>query len=254
MSKKIQSRGRVKPAPISSQAVGLNNQLFAAGNTAIVEGNTYRDLSTICFVPSLGSIPVRVVQAWNSLLKPMNQKWGQIFIVRQEVGVAYEEMVNILRGNSDLQKFRYTLTMEEDNCPPADGLLKLYEDIESGPFDAVGSLYWTKGHGSGKPMCYGRVDVTPKDFVPWLPPPNSVTQCHGLGMGMSLFRTKMFLDTKFERPIFKTEQSVMPGGGGTRQFTQDLRFFENAGKLGYRVACSTRVLTGHYSRDTDEMF
>lgn len=240
---------------VPSQAIGFHNQQYATSgptHTEIVRGNSYKVRSTVCFVPSLGSIPVRVVQSWNGLMKGMNQKFTQIFLVNQEVGQAYEQMVDILRSNPELQTWQYVLTLEEDNCPPPDGLLKLYDDIESGNWDAVGALYWTKGFG-GKPMCYGRPDVTPRDFVPWLPPPGSVVQCHGLGMGFTLFKMKMFLDPRFERPLFKTEQSHIPGVG-TKMYTQDLRFFENAGKLGYRVACSSNVLVGHYSAADDKMW
>ena len=39
------------------------------------------------------------------------------------------------------------LTLEDDNLPPPDGLLRLYESIEAGPYDAVGGLYWTRATG-----------------------------------------------------------------------------------------------------------
>src|SRR5262249_23516658 len=152
----------------------------------------------------------------------------------------YEEMVKVIEMNDPMKKCKYVLTLEEDNIVPPDALLKLQEDIEAGPFDAVGGLYWTKGE-EGKPMCYGRTDVSPLDFGPWLPPQNVVAPCRGLGMGCTLFRTSMFMDKKFERPMFKTMQEYVPGKG-ISMYTQDLRFFENAGKLGYRFGCSTRVL------------
>ena len=45
------------------------------------------------------------------------------------------------------------LTVEQDNLPPQDGIMKLYESIEEG-FDVVSGLYWTKGD-AGQPMIYG---------------------------------------------------------------------------------------------------
>ena len=235
-----------------SVAVGKHNQNAYKGDTYI-RGNTYKDRSTVIFTPSRGSIPVRVVQAWNALQKPMNQKTTHIFLVNQEVGKAYEQMVDIIRSNPELKTWRYVVTLEEDNAPPPDGLLKLYEDMDASGFDAIGSLYWTKGEpGTAKPMCYGRPDIMPLNFVPWLPPANSVAQCNGLGMGFTIFKTKMFLDERFARPIFKTEQSYDPQKG-VRAFTQDLYFAEAAHKLGYRFGCSTRVLTGHYDLTTDTM-
>jgi hypothetical protein len=182
----------------------------------------------------------------------MNQKFHHQFLVGMEVGDAYTQMVEILRQNPELKKWKYVLTWEHDNVPPPDALLNLYEDIEASKFDAVGALYWTKGE-AGQPMCYGKTDVFPKTFTPWLPPPNSVAQCHGLGMGFTLFKMKMLLDERFPKPIFKTEQSYDPQKG-VRAYTQDLRFFEEAGKLGYRVGCSTRVLVGHYDVNEDKMW
>jgi hypothetical protein len=96
-------------------------------------------------------------------------------------------------------------------------------------------------------MCYGRPQDMPKNFVPWIPPADSVTECNGLGMGCTIYKMKMFLDERFERPIFKTVQELTDKGASV--YTQDLRFYENAAKLGYRFACSTRVLSGHVSRE-----
>lgn len=213
----------------------------------LLKKHSYKDVSTVMFVPTLGMIHFKAVNSWLSMMTPMNQKFARIFLSGMEVGQAYEQMIDIIRGNPELQKWKYVLTVEDDNVAPPDGLLKLYEDIESGPYDAVGGLYWTKGE-AGKPMCYGKVDSMPKDFIPWLPPPDTVVPCNGLGMGFTLFRMKMFLDERFERPLFKTQQQHTPGVG-TSMYTQDLRFAENAGKLGYKFGCSSRCLVGHVSRE-----
>lgn len=232
---------------MKQEAIGLHNQKLK-DIPAVVTGNSYKKLSTIIFCPTLGEIPSEVVSSWIGLMRPMNQfTMGPIFLKTMEVGEAYEQMVTILRSNPDLRKLKYVLTIEHDNILPPDALLKLQEDIESGPWDAVGALYWTKGEG-GKPMCYGRADVDPVDFIPWLPPNNVVAQCRGLGMGCTLFRTSMLLDERIERPLFKTLQQFTPGKG-VELYTQDLRAMEQLGKLGYRMACSTRVLVGHLASD-----
>jgi hypothetical protein len=232
----------VKPE-ILLPSEGFHNQKIAE----IQDKHAYKDRKTIAFTPTLGTISAKVAQSRETLMGPMNSAFVRVWLIGMEVGNAYEQMVDILRGNPDLQKWPYVLTLEDDNTVPADGLLKLYEDIESGPWDAVGALYWTKGEG-GKPMCYGRPQDMPKNFVPWLPGADTVAECNGLGMGCTLFKTKMFLDERWERPIFKTVQEVVPGKGIVA-YTQDLRMFENAAKLGYRFACSTRVLSGHVSRE-----
>ena len=225
------------------EPIGFHNQRLA-DMPAVITGHSYRKVSTVIFVPTLGSIPSEVVSSWIGLMRPMNQfTVGPIFLKTMEVGEAYEHMVTIVRSNPDLRKFKYVLTLEEDNIVPVDALLKLQEDIETGPWDAVGGLYFTKGEG-GKPMCYGRVDVDPVDFIPWLPPVDVVAPCRGLGMGCTLFRMSMLLDERFQRPIFKTVQQFTPGKG-VELYTQDLRAFQSAGELGYRFAASTRCLVGH---------
>lgn len=251
--KKTKSTGRGKqPAPLSAPqiAVGYHNEQFLSRpEYQSIQGNSYKDRSTVCFMPTLSMMPAKVAMSHEGIMKSMNQKFAKIPLIGMEVGEAYETMVNILRTNPELRKWKYVLTLENDNIVPPDGLLKLQEDMEDGRWDAIGALYWTKGHG-GKPMCYGRADVMPRDFIPWVPPPDSVVQCNGLGMGCTIFKMGMLLDERFERPLFKTQQEYSPQTG-VKAYTQDLRFFENAGKLGYRVACSTRVLVGHYDVNED---
>ena len=181
-----------------------------------------------------------VVSAWIGLMRPMNQKiYGPIFIEGKEVGAAYQSAVEMILANDELKTWRYMLTVEQDNCPPSDGLLKLYESMDK--FDCVGGLYWTKGEG-GQPMIYGNPASMPKNFIPQVPKPESLQECNGLGMGFNLFKIEMF--KKLPSPWFRTVQEVTPQGA--RAYTQDLWFFENAGRQGFRFACDTRVKVGHY--------
>lgn len=205
---------------------------------------TYRDLSTIIVCPTRGFISARIVQSWQGLIRPMNQKvLGPLFMEGMEVGEAYNQVLKMILENKDLAEFKFVLTLEEDNAPPADGLMKLYEHIDE--YDAIGGLYWTKGE-MGQPMCYGDPRVMPLNFIPQVPPPDSVTPCNGLGMGFTLFRMEMFKDSRFEYGNwFKTKQEVVPGGGA-QVMTQDLYFFQKAREMGYKFACDARVKVGHY--------
>lgn len=215
------------------------------------KGASYKNQSTIIVCPTRGAISSRVVASWLGLVRPMNQpSFGPVFFQGFEVGDAYEQAMDFILGNEQLRNFRYVLTVEEDNILPADGLLRLLESIER--FDAVGALYFTKGV-EGKPMCYGPPDVQPRNFVPFLPQPDSVQPCNGLGMGMTLFRMKMFTSGKIPRPFFRTVQDTVPGGG-MRCYTQDLAFFEKACQAGYRMACDARVKVGHYDASNDEVW
>jgi hypothetical protein len=230
------------------QDVGRNNSNIEAARDRLIRGQSYKDLSTICIVATRGMIPSKVVQSWMNLASPMNQKFMRIFIEQMEVGDAYNHGVQLILDNPELSKWKYLLTLEEDNCPSPDGLLKLYESIET--FDAVGGLYWVKGD-NGQPMIYGDPTVMPKSFIPQLPRIDTVQECNGLGMGFTLFKLDMF--RKVPKPWFKTLQEYAPNQG-MRAATQDLYFFETASKYGFRYACDTRVRVGHWDNANQIMW
>jgi hypothetical protein len=178
----------------------------------------------------------------------MNQKViGPIFAIGMEVGQAYNNLIESILANPELSTYKYIMTIEEDNMPPADGLLKLYESIDK--YDVVQGLYWTKGEG-GQPMIYGDPTVIPKNFIPQIPKLNEIQQANGLGMGFNLFKMEIFRDSDIPKPWFKTVQEVIPGAGA-RAYTQDLYFYENAAKAGYIFACDNRVKIGHYDINND---
>lgn len=226
-----------------------NNSDF---NSRLEKAKTYKNLSTIIICPTRGQIPARVVQSWMGLMRPMNQPCiGPLFAIGLEVGEAYTQMIEGILANSELSKFKYLLTIEEDNCPPPDGLLKLYESMDK--YDVVGGLYWTKGD-LGQPMIYGDPKVLPKNFIPQQPITGTVQECNGLGMGFNLWKLDMFKDPRLRKPWFKTHQGYDPQKGGMSSYTQDLYFFEDAAKHGYKFACDNRVLTGHFDYENDKMW
>lgn len=226
---------------------GYNNQSPEESTLRLDKSKSYQDLSTIIICPTRGVVPAKVVQSWMGLMRPMNQKCvGPLFAIAMEVGEAYNSMIETILQNPELSKWKYLLTIEEDNMPPPDGLLKLYENI--GTYDVVGGLYWTKGEG-GQPMIYGDPNVEPFNFIPQKPA-LEIQPANGLGMGFNLFKLEMFKDERLPKPWFKTVQEYRPQGG-SRMYTQDLYFYENAGKLGYKFACDTRVKVGHYDVNMD---
>lgn len=227
---------------------GYHNQSPEETNARLEKAKSYRDLSTIIICPTRGVVPAKVVQAWMGLMRPMNQKViGPLFAIGMEVGAAYNEMINMILQNPELSTWKYILTIEEDNMPPPDGLLKLYEHMDE--YDVVGGLYWTKGEG-GQPMIYGDPKIAPVNFIPQMPTVDGIQPANGLGMGFNLFKLDMFKDEKIPKPWFQTLQEFIPGKGA-RAYTQDLYFYENAGKLGYKFACDTRVKVGHYDVNAD---
>ena len=232
----------MQPQIVVPDYSGYHNKDVDESADRLEKSRSYKDLSTIIICPTRGQIPAKVVQSWLGLMKPMNQKViGPLFAIGMEVGEAYNSMFEMVINNPDLSKWKYILTIEEDNMPPADGLLKLYESMDE--YDVVQGLYWTKGDG-GQPMIYGDPKVMPKSFIPQKPIKDTVQHCNGLGMGFNLFKVDIFKNPNLKKPWFKTIQEVI--NGGARAYTQDLYFYENAAKCGYKFACDTRIKVGHY--------
>jgi hypothetical protein len=225
----------MEPTIIIGGDPGWHNEHQREADKRLKTGKGYRDLSTIIIVPTRGMIPARAVENWMGLMTPMNQKAIRIFVAGMEVGDAYNKAIETILAHPELSQWKYVLTLEEDNLPPADGLLKLYEHIDS--YAAVGGLYWTKGEG-GQPMIYGD-PVGPLNFRPQVPKADKVQECNGLGMGFTLFKLDVFKDPAIPRPWFRTVQEI------GRSYTQDLYAFENIRKAGYKVASDNRVRVGH---------
>lgn len=241
----------MKPQILIDDPRGWHNK-NPASHDRMMRSNTLKDLSTIMLVVTRGTIPARVVQSWLNLAPPINQKFFRMFLENYEVGEGYNTAIECILGHPELSKFVYVLCVEEDTAPPPDGLLTLYQDI--GKYDVCGGLYWTKGNGAsapgaaggGVPQAWGSPTSIPKNFAPFLPPPNSVTEVNGTGMGFTLFKMSLF--KKLTKPYFKTVQERVPGGGMSAS-TQDLGFAAKASQeAGARFAISTNCLVGHWSQ------
>lgn len=235
-----------KPAIIMEDWQGRHNA--SDYQARLAKAKLYEDQSTVCIVPTRGTIPAYVVQNWLGMMTPMNQKFTRIFMIGLEVGDAYSQAVDLVLQHPDLSNWRYILTLEEDNMIPPDGLLKLIEDIKE--YDALGALYWTKGE-EGQPMCYGRPGQSPINFIPQMPEPDSITPCNGLGMGFTLFKMSSLklMREKLQGPLFKTVQVYEPGKG-SQAYTQDLWHFQRGCELGLKYACSSKVKVGHFDINT----
>jgi hypothetical protein len=234
---------------VGGTAPGFHNENLVSAAARVKRSKAYKDSSTVCVIPTRGAIPARVVDSWFNLMQLMNQKYVRWMVAATEIGDAYSNAVDTILAHPELSQYQYLLTLEEDNMPPPDGLVRLVEAMnEERHYAAVGGLYWTKGEG-GMPMIYGDPSGM-IDFMPQIPVPESVQECNGLGMGFTLFRLDVFRDERVPRPFFKTLNDWSMETGGVLG-TQDLYFFKNIRELGYRVACDTRVKVGHYDPVTD---
>lgn len=214
----------------------------------LIRGETYRDSSTVVIIPTRGTINYRVVQSWQNLIAPMNQKRAIFFATGHEVGKAYDAVLAAVLANPNLSTWKYVLTLEDDNLQPADAHIRLLETIEQGGFDAVSGLYWTKGEMQ-QPMCYGDperyrqtgvLDFAPRD-VRTAVAQGTTIECNGIAMGCALWRMDLF--RKIGAPWFQTVADVV--NGGVAMMTQDLFFCERAKRAGSRFAVDARVRVGH---------
>lgn len=227
---------------------GINNKKLKESIERISRSNMYEDLSTIIICPTRGMFPTRVVQSWMKMQKPINQGvYGPIFAEHMKVDTAYNALISYILGHEHLSKCKFILTLEEDNLPPVDGLLRLYESMKE--YDAVGGLYWGKGP-EGFPMIFGDPEKGPSDNTPQVPRHGEVQQCNALGMGFTLFKTEMF--KKIEEPWFKTRDGIEDGVEVIQ--TQDIYFFTKAGKQGFKFAIDNRVLVGHFDHKNDKVW
>jgi hypothetical protein len=209
----------------------------------LIKGGSWKKQRIIVVIPAGESIPAKVALThWNLMFPPNN---GVVRILAQgmEVGDAYTAAIENILAHPDLKDWEYLLTLEHDNTPPPDGVIKLIERMEQHPeFACIGGLYFTKGYG-GVAQIWGDVNDPILNFRPQPPNPNGeLVECCGTGMGFNLFRLSMFKDERIPRPWFKTKRGMNGEGVGT----QDLTFWSEARKYGYRCAIDCAVRVGHY--------
>lgn len=231
-----------------------------------IPGSTYKDNSTVIVIPTrrakagdpaVGIDPL-VVEKWIGLIAPMNQKRAILFASGHEVGKAYDAMIEMILKHPELSKWKYVLTLEDDNLPPPDAHIRLLESIEWGNYDAVSGLYFTKGDVN-MPMAYGDpdeynrtgvLDFKPRDVRAALAA-GQVMKVNGIAMGCALWRMEMF--RHIPPPWFVTVNDIVPGKG-VACMTQDLNLCEKAVRAGKRFAVDLRVKVGHLDVNTGNVF
>jgi hypothetical protein len=220
-------------------AAGRHNADLGTATARVVRGGTWKRQRVVMLIPAAEMIPAPVYISHCSLIFPPNQPAHRMLCLGDEVGVAYSGAIEQILAHPDLTQWEYLLTVEHDNLPPADGLIKLIARLEAHPeFACVGGLYWTKGEG-GVPQIWGDPKDPVLNFRPQPPVPGQLVECCGTGMGFNLWRLAMFKDPSLRRPWFKT----VAGREGVG--TQDLYAWSDFRKHGYRCAVDCDVLVGH---------
>lgn len=225
---------------------GRHNQDMTATLNRLEQQGQYKDMSCILIIPCIGNVPVKVVSAWWNMYFPPNQKVLKMYPVGMEVGSAYSECIEQILQHPDLKDYKYIMTLETDNIPQPDSAVQLLSQMEKHPeFNCIGGLYYTKGEG-GVPQIWGDINDPILNFRPVPPVQGQLVECCGTGMGFNIFRTSMFRDERLRKPWFKTTASAAEGC-----FTQDLYFWTDARKYGYRCAIDCNILIGHYDAVND---
>jgi len=234
---------------IVCQEYGKHNTDLTKSAATILKGRSWKKTRVIVVVPASDMIPAKAYLSHCCLIFPPNQNCHRMLALGQEVGDAYSNCIEAIIEHPELSTWEYILTMEHDNAPPPDGLLKLIGQMEEHPeFACIGGLYWTKGE-AGVPQLWGSPEQDPiMNFRPQTPIPGKLIETYGTGMGFNLWRLSMFKDKKIARPLFRTKAGVDGCG------TQDLAFWAEARKYGYRCAVDCGVLVGHYDVTNDIMW
>jgi hypothetical protein len=233
----------LEPQIISSYSGGEHNADLSQTISRLKKDRSYKDMSCIQIVPAFGSIPTKAVASWLNMYSPPNAKFVRLFAVGMEVGQAFSSAIESILANPDLSQYKYILTLEHDNLPPPDALVKILARMEDNPqYACIGGLYFTQGPG-GCAQIWGDPRDPVLNFRPQLPDPSGgLVECCGTGMGFNVFRLDMFKDPKLRRPWFKTNTENGVG-------TQDLYFWSDARKHGYRCAIDCSIKVGHYDLD-----
>jgi hypothetical protein len=238
----------MKPQLVMQDLGGAHNANLEQTRARLIKGASWKKQRVIVVLPAGDSIPAKVALShWNLIFPPNN---GVVRILAQgmEVGEAYSAAIEQILAHPELSQWEYLLTIEHDNAPPQDGVVKLMAQMEAHPeLAAISGSYYTKGEG-GVLQAWGDPNDPQVNFRPQVPVPGQLVECCGLGMGFCLFRLSMFKDSRLRRPWFKT----LAGKEGAA--TQDLFFWGDARKYGYRCAVDCAVTVGHYSLAEDIMW
>ena len=222
---------------------GLHNLDLQKTSSRLIKGGSWKKQRIIVIIPTTETIPAKVALSWWNLTFPPNNGVFRLLAQGMEVGDAYSSAIDMVLEHPDLREWEYILTLECDNAPPHDGVLRLVERMEQHPeLNCVSGLYFTKGEG-GVAQIWGDKADPILNYRPQVPDLNGDLKfCYGTGMGFALWRLSMFKDKKFEKPWFKT----LNGKDGKGVATQDLSFWTKAFQRGYKCAVDCGVRVGHY--------
>lgn len=224
---------------------GAHNADLNKTSARLLRGNSWKKQRIVVVIPASQMISAKVALSHWNLAFPPNNGVCRILAQGMEVGDAYSQAIQGIIDHPDLSQWEYLLTIEHDNLPPSDGVIRLLEQMDKHPeYACIGGLYFTKGEG-GVAQIWGDPKDPILNFRPQVPIPGQLVECCGTGMGFNLWRMSMFRDQRLRKPWFETKAGKEGVG------TQDLAFWADARKYGYRCAIDCSVLVGHMDPETE---
>lgn len=235
----------MKPQLTVQDLGGLHNSDLETTSARLLSGGSWKKQRIVVILPAGAMLPAKAALShWNLIFPPNN---GVVRILAQgmEVGDAYSTAIEQVLAHPELGQWEYILTLEHDNLPPTDGVIQLVKQMETHPeLSCVGGLYFTKGE-SGVAQIWGDTNDPVVNFRPQIPRAGELVECCGTGMGFNLWRLGMFRDERLRKPWFRTVAGTEGVG------TQDLYFWGDARKHGYRCAIDCNVKVGHLDVEND---
>jgi hypothetical protein len=237
-----------KPQLVVTDMSGHHNTNMPETISRLTRGGSWKTQRVIVILPAADMVSSRCLLSWWNLAFPPNNGVVKILALGQEVGDAYSNAIEGILAHPQLKDWEFVLTVESDNTPPADGVIKLIERMEAHPeFACIGGLYFCKGP-LGPAQIWGDVRDPLINFRPQIPDANGgLVECYGVANGFNLFRLSLFKDERIKRPWFRT----LNGKDGQGIGTQDLTFWTEARKHGYRCAIDCGVKVGHHDLKGD---
>ncbi len=212
-------------------------------DTQVIEGSHMR-ATFLLGLPSLGTVSTKFVVAFSRLQMPVNCAANSMVVERMEVGVARSYIAEQYLKMDP--RPRYLFFLGDDMLPPWDGLVRLWEEMETGRWDILSGLYYLKSEPPSPLM--RRVGIT----GPLLPDvhwkPGDVVPVDICGMDFVLIRPEVF--EAITTPYFKTGFEFTPtdlnGNGNIGMHTEDTYFLKKVREHKFRIGVHTGVRVGHF--------
>lgn len=208
----------------------------------LIRRGIHKPQRIVLVYPAIAPVDPKVMFSQWNILFPQNQRVQRVLALGQEVGHAYANAFESVLTHPEYGQYEFFLTMETDNMPPPDGVVKLLAQMEAHPeFTAIAGLYFTKGD-QGYAMIMGDPNE-PMNFRPQPPIDGELIECCAVPTGFTLWRMADFRASARRAADSDWFLGQTDLGGVV---SPDIHFWTKARPLGFRCAVDCDVKVGHY--------